>query len=183
MGKMSINKEQQYKKKGASPGKSIVLKTSSSGSQERETEHYQLHGIASGVTPDSRAVEVSVGTAGRIIVATQNYNLEVEVTAGQTKIYSTSADGKTLKSLIDLDVNGNVNINGDADFAVAFNDLKSEFNKLNDEYNKLVTRMLGWTPVANDGGAALKAAIVVPPSVAVSGSNIDLAKVDTVRFP
>lgn len=125
MGKMSIVKELLYKKKGSAPGKSIVLKTRSAGDQERETEHYQLHGISSGTTPDSRAVEVSTGTAGRVIIATHNYNLEVEVEAGQTKIYSTSADGKTLKSVIDLDVDGNILLNGDSKTFVTHSELNT----------------------------------------------------------
>lgn len=114
MGKMSIVKEFLYKVKGSAPGKSIVLKTRSAGDQERETEHYQIHGIASGATEDSRAVEIATGTAGRVIIATHNYNLEVEVEAGQTKIYSTTADGKTLKSLINLDIDGNIELNGNS---------------------------------------------------------------------
>lgn len=89
----------------------------------------------------------------------------------------TDFEGNTFKN------NGAVwEINGDDDFAVAFNDLKAEFNKLNDEYNKLATRLLAWIPVPGDGGAALKVALVVPPSVAVSGSVIDNAKVDNVKF-
>ena len=125
MGRMSKIKELYYKVKGSAPGKAVVLKTRSAGNQERETEHYQLHGIAGGTTPDAVGIEVSTGTAGRVIIATQNYNLEVEITAGITKIYSTSADGKTLKSLIELDTAGNINLNGDSKPFVTHAELNS----------------------------------------------------------
>jgi hypothetical protein len=103
-----------YKRKGSNTGKSTIIKTSAAGGQERETELYHNPGISSGPTPNDTAVTVESGTSGRISVATQNYRLEVEVTAGQTKIYSTSADGETLKSLIELDTSGNIKLNGDS---------------------------------------------------------------------
>jgi len=113
---MAISKitSTEYKRKGSNPGKSLIIKTLAAGNQERETELYNVPGIASGPTPDDIAVEVPSGTSGRIAVATQNYRLEVEVTAGQTKIYSTSADGETLEALIFLDETGKITIENDA---------------------------------------------------------------------
>ena len=113
---MAISKitSAEYKRKGSNPGKSLIIKTLAAGNQERETELYNVPGIASGPTPDDIAVEVPSGTSGRIAVATQNYRLEVEVTAGQTKIYSTSADGETLEALIFLDETGKITIENDA---------------------------------------------------------------------
>lgn len=103
-----------YKRKGTNAGKSTVLKTEAGAGQERETELYHNPGIATGPTVGDEVVTVNVGTSGRIAVATQNYRLEVEVTAGETKIYSTSADGETLKSLIELDTAGLIKLNGDS---------------------------------------------------------------------
>lgn len=79
-------------------------------------------------------------------------------------------------------VDGEIKINGSDDYAVAFNNLKTEFDKLNDAYNDLVGRLLGWTPVPNDGGTALKTALTMPSPIAVSGSVIDNAKVENVRL-
>ena len=112
---MAISKitSTEYKRKGSNPGKSLIIKTLAAGNQERETELYNVPGIASGPTPNDIAVEVPSGTSGRIAVATQNYRLEIEVTPGQTKVYSTSTDGATLKSTIILDVDGNISLNGD----------------------------------------------------------------------
>ena len=102
--------------------------------------------------------------------------------SGEVRIYSRDDNG-ALQAYSLHKKDGVLELNGNADFAVAFNDLKAEFNKLNSEYNKLVSRMLAWTPVPTDGGTALKTAITVPPSVAVSGSNIDNVKVATVVLP
>ena len=102
--------------------------------------------------------------------------------SGEVRFYARNDSGVE-QSFLWIKKDGTIEINGDTDFAVAFNDLKVEFNKLNSEYNKLVSRMLAWTPVPTDGGTALKTAITVPPTVAVSGSNIDNAKVAAVRLP
>ena len=115
----------EYKKKGSNSGKSAIIKTEAAGGQERETELWHSPGIASGPTPNDIAVSVPSGTNGRIAVATQNYRLEVEVEAGKTTIYSTSADGETLKSTIVLDVDGNISMNGDTKRFVTHAELDS----------------------------------------------------------
>jgi len=102
-----------YKIKGTNDGKSSVIKTEAGAGQERETELYHPPGISSGPTVGDESVTVNVGSSGRIAIATQNYRLEVEVTAGQTIIYSTSVDGETLKGEILLDTDGTINMNGD----------------------------------------------------------------------
>lgn len=106
--------EIDYKIKGTNDGKSTVIKTEAGAGQERETELFHNPGISSGPTVGDEAVTVNVGSSGRIAIATQNYRLEVEVTEGQTIIYSTSTDGETLKSQILLDTDGTINMNGDS---------------------------------------------------------------------
>ncbi len=113
----------EYKAKGTNDGKSLVIKTSAAGGQERETELYHPPGIASGPTPEDISISVPSGTNGRIAVATQNYRLEIEVEAGATTVYSTSADGSTLKSTIVLDVDGNISMNGDTKAFVTHTEL------------------------------------------------------------
>lgn len=115
----------EYKKKGSNAGKSVIIKTEAAGGQERETELWSNPGIASGPTPNDIALSVPSGTNGRIAVATQNYKLEIEVEAGATTIYSTSADGETLKSTIVLDVDGNISMNGDSKRFVTHAELDS----------------------------------------------------------
>lgn len=120
MGRLNIIKGILYKAKGAAPGKAVVLTTKAAGGQERETELYHPPGLSSGPTPEDIGVEVSSGTAGRVTIAAHNYKLEIEVTAGETILYSTSADGETLKSTIKLDTNGNILLNGDSKTFVTF---------------------------------------------------------------
>lgn len=68
-----------------------------------------------------------------------------------------------------------VEINGNADYAVAFNDLKTEFNKLKDDYNNhthVITKVM-------PGVGSITSELAVP----VNTSAIDNAKVETVRLP
>lgn len=69
--------------------------------------------------------------------------------------------------------NGEIEINGKDDYAVAFNDLKTEFNKLKDDYN---AHQHSYNP--GPGAAALCAV-----TASQNTSNIDLAKVDKVKLP
>jgi hypothetical protein len=166
MGRMSIIKELLYKVKGSSPGKSIVLKTNAAGDQGRETSHYQLHGISSGPTPEDVGIEVSIGTAGRVIVATHKYKLEVSVTAGETKIFSTSADGQTLKSLIELDVSGNIKLNGDTKTFVTHAELDTAIQSFITALN------LHTHPTAATG----------PPSPPTASMSLDISSAETTTI-
>lgn len=142
---------------------------------------YGVSGDDSPPLPNDRVLIVEKNGTGSY-VACGVLVLSQGAEPGEKILYSRDSNG-AVKSTIKLLSTGIIEINGNADFAVAFNDLKIEFNKLNDEYNKLVTRMLSWIPVPGDGGAALKASIIIPPSVSISGSNIDNAKVAGVKLP
>ena len=118
-------------------------------------------------------------------------DLEPETDPGEKEIYSTDNPVTEKKAKIKLASNGdilidayggatlnikadgNIEINGNADYAVAFDDLKAEFNKLKDDYNS-------HTHNYNPGPGAPAATTVTS---AVNTSNIDLAKVDDVRLP
>jgi hypothetical protein len=112
MGRLVRVVKSMFSKRGSAPGKSVVVQTTAAGNAERTTEVYHPPGISSAPTMEDRAVEIPLGTGTRVILAFHNYRLEVEVEAGQTKIYSTSADGSMLKALINLKVDGTVEING-----------------------------------------------------------------------
>lgn len=102
-----------FKKKGAAPGKSVIIQTESSGGQERNSEMYHNPGISSGPTKSDRIIEVSAGSGVRVAIAAHNYRIEVEVIDGETIIYSTNTAGDTVKSVIKLDNAGNIDLNGD----------------------------------------------------------------------
>ena len=63
------------------------------------------------------------------------------------------------KVIIDCD---NIVYNGgDNDGLVKVKELKTKLNDLEKEFNKLKQVFTAWSPVSNDGGAALKAAVAV----------------------
>lgn len=102
-----------FKKKGAAPGKAIIIQTLSAGEQERTAEMYHSPGISSMPTENDRVISVPIGTASRVIIAAHNYRIEVEPSSGETIIYSTNGDGSVVKSTIKLDNDGNIDLNGD----------------------------------------------------------------------
>lgn len=93
------------------PGAAITIQVESATGENREIEYYQLPGISAGPTPEDRAATVDLG-GYRVAVASHNYRIEVEVDAGAVTIYSTNAAGDTVQSRIDLDVDGNIDLNG-----------------------------------------------------------------------
>lgn len=54
---------------------------------------------------------------------------------------------------------GNVYLNGADQFAVLGNTLKDELTKLDLKFDALIQVLQAWTPIPNDGGAALKTAL------------------------
>ncbi len=62
-------------------------------------------------------------------------------------------------SKVEVLANGEVHLNGDGEGGlVIVSDLVSRLNTIEQDINTLKTVFTGWTPVPNDGGAALKAA-------------------------
>lgn len=109
-----------FKKKGAAPGKAIIIQTIAAGDQERTTEMYHNPGISSAPTIEDRIISVPVGAGTRVIIASHNYRIEVEPDAGETIIYSTNSAGDTVKSQIKLDNDGNIDLNGDGKKLVTY---------------------------------------------------------------
>jgi hypothetical protein len=86
---------------------------------------------------------------------------------GEKILYSRDSNG-TVKSTIKLLSTGIIELNGNADFAVAFNDLKAGFDQLKLDYN---------THVHVETGAS-----TLVPTV-LSAASIDTAKVSGVKLP
>lgn len=98
--------------KGAAPGKCIVAKSVGLGGGVTTTEMYQAPGLVSRPAKGARHVLVPVGSGRRYVVsiACKNYSVDVSVGEGETEIFSTSADGKTVKAEILLSADGRVTI-------------------------------------------------------------------------
>ncbi len=131
--------------------------------------------------PDgSKVIILSAGSAWKIAVAVDD-GIEPEMQPGEKKVYSVSEGA--IQAFINFLVSGNIEINGNADFAVRYTKLETAFNTLKSEFDTLVQTFNTHTHVYNPGpgsGAptAVPAALGQP-----SQADISPAKVDTVKLP
>ena len=130
MGFLATCKSLTYEKKGTAQGKSIYLKTSAGAGQDRISELYHPPGISSAPTKEDSIIDAQIGSGKRVSIVSHNYRIEVEVIDGQTKIYSTNADGSEIKSLIFLDNDGNIELNGNDKTFVTFAELDTALQNM-----------------------------------------------------
>jgi phage gp45-like len=124
-----------WQTRGAAPGSAVVVQLASGGDQQRTAEFYQLPGIASGPTPQDRAVVVPTASGYRVVVASHNYRVNVEVSAGETIIYSTDADGGAKQAEIKLTTDGKIDLNGSSKTLVTHAELDTALQNLVTAFN------------------------------------------------
>lgn len=113
-------------KKGAAPGKAIITKSVGLGGGVTTEEMYQAPGLVSRPSKGARHIKIPVGQGRRYMVsiACKNYNVNVEVGEGETAIFSTTSDGKTVKAKIQLGSDGKIYAgNTEANFATLYFEL------------------------------------------------------------
>lgn len=99
-------------RKGNAPGDAVIVQAEATKGDVLTAELYQQPGLYSAPPKDARGVFVPLGGSRRygVIIATHNYELNIQVNEGETTIYSTTPDGKTIKARIDLKSSGAINI-------------------------------------------------------------------------
>lgn len=100
-----------------------------------------------------------------------------DLKVGESVLFSTSENGKDLKSYIRLNNDGTMHQNGDADNLVGFLELKDGFDKLKADFNNLITAFNTHKhPTAATGS---------PSITTITGSkstaSIDLSKKDNLK--
>ena len=97
------------KKWHAAPGTAIVVTAKGLGGAALETEIAHPPGIFGRPPKDFHGVFLPVGQGRRygVIVAGLNYSLNINISAGETAVYSTDANG-TVKARMDFDATGKV---------------------------------------------------------------------------
>ncbi len=117
-------------RKGNAPGDSYIAQAQGSEGDVLTPEVYTLPGIVS-CAPDG-TLGMFVPFSGRrgVVVATNNYQIRIEIARGETTIYSTTPDGKTVKAQIDLDGEGNIDLNGDSKKFVTYAELNTALQAL-----------------------------------------------------
>lgn len=108
------------------PGPTVIVKGLGLGGVTREASLYQQHGLRSRPVAGSRGVFVPFGSGSRegVVIATENYTLDITLDEGGAAIYSTDAAG-AVQALIKLRADGSVELNGDSKRLVTYGELNT----------------------------------------------------------
>ena len=168
-------------KKGTYPGDvsgdSIIATGEASAEKAETAQVYGHHGLISNPAPGTRAIRIRIGSID-IIIAAYSYKVPVPEDPGATKLYSTDADGNE-ESTINLLPDGTIEINGNADNAVSFQDLKTAMDNLKASIDTATAGSItGHTHV--ETGVTTASGVGTAPPVTV---DISASKVDEVKLP
>lgn len=165
--------------KQVSGGNWTLVKTQVSGRDDiQETPQAVPFGIDARPIEGIKAVYSATENTGEPILI--GYFMEVaEVEAGEIKTFSTNDSG-AIQAFILHKKNGDLHLNGDADNAVRFSELKTAFDELKADFNNHLTNWNTFAAayVPGTGGAPADAT-----SSTSSTANIDPAKIDEIKTP
>ena len=109
MGLMTLTKT-IFARKGNAPGDSYIAQAEGVKGDVLTPEVYTLPGIVSCAPDGTLGVFLPISGRRGVIVSTNNYQVRIEVERGETTIYSTTPDGKTVKAKMELKSSGAINI-------------------------------------------------------------------------
>lgn len=136
------------------------------------------YGIDSNPIKDMYAIYAPTETKGKKVIVGY-INVEKLAETGEVRLFSTNDSG-ALQTYIWCKKDGTIQLGGDANFAVKFNELKSAFDELQQDMETLKQVFTTWVPVPTDGGAALKAASATWSATPLV-QNIDNAKNEDIK--
>lgn len=96
----------------SAPGNAVNANGTGLGGVSHDAEMYSVSGVFSRPRPGARGVLVEVGR-GLIVVATHDYRVNINISEGETAIYSQASDG-SIQARIDLDAAGKVGVSNAA---------------------------------------------------------------------
>jgi len=177
-----------------SDGKVRMLQIEFSEENVQSVELASICGIDYNPPDDAIGFCMDIYNAGKICIASSD-EIEPSVDKGEIEVYS--SDEGTKKSRIYLLKDGSIQIisdfievisdlieiNGNADYAVRFNELKTQFDELVQKFNALVDLYNAHTHFYNPGPSP--PALTVSPVFKATSSTADIsgAKVEEVKFP
>lgn len=136
-------------------------------------------GIDSNPIKDMIAVYGPTSDKGEtVIIGYLNKNQLAEI--GETRLFSTDANGTTLKFSVWLKNNGTLELGGGNDFLLRFSKTKEVVDELQNDIATLKQAFTTWVVTANDGGAALKAASAAWAAQQLA-KNINDAKIEQIK--
>lgn len=154
----------------------LLLQCEVSGPKDIQTVEYMSHAGDDHIPPEGTIVTIlSAGQSWKIAIASSDENnFTTGLSEGERKIFAPGG------AFIIWRDDGTLEVNGDADFAAAFNDLKAGFDSLVSDFNALVVAYNAHTHVSV---TSLGTPTPPVPTGSSSSASIDAAKVDTVKLP
>ena len=174
---ITSTKKGQYP--GDNSGDSIIATGEAQASKGETAQVYGQAGFISIPAKDVKGVRFRIGSLD-IIIGAFNYKVPLPDNQGDSKVYSTDADGNE-KATCKLLADGTIEINGNSDFAVAFNDLKAGFDKLKSDYNTFLTTI--YNLHTHVSVTSLGTPTVPIPVGTGTIASIDASKVAGVKLP
>lgn len=80
--------------------------------QGQEREVWSTPGVRSCPPTGAVGVWLPIGGDKRVVVAMQNYRIDINLAQGETAVYSTNADGDTVEAVQVFRADGTIEING-----------------------------------------------------------------------
>lgn len=175
--KIGIVKGREFKANRDGQNIRLMLQVEITDSNDIHTvEFMSSAGVDTNPANGSKVLIVDVGSAYKIAIAADD-NIEPSSEEGGNGIYSVSSGA--IAAFINLLSGGTIEINGNNDFAIRFNEMKTAFDELKADLNTFIGVYNGHNhPTAPSGP-------VSPPSAPGSSSTADMsgAKVDEVKLP
>lgn len=142
-------------------------------------ELYGPAGDESRPKKDDLVIVIPLAPAWKIAIAVGG-SIVPTMLEGEKKLFSRDASG-AIAAFINFLQNGNLQLNGEGDFAVRFTALETAFNELKGKYNDLVTKH----NTHKHGGVTPGGGITAGPDLTGSSSAADIApaKIEEIEVP
>lgn len=130
------------------------------------------------IDTDDVSIIVIPEEGSTVICAPVEHNDKILIVSSYSKVKKVSIKNSNGGRLT-IEENGKINLNGDSfSGLVKADELKTQLDKTNQVVNALVESLLGFVPVAGDGGAALKAYAGVQLAGKVTGDYSNIKNTD-----
>lgn len=165
---------------GDTEGDSIIATGAGSADKGETAQVYGMPGFISNPGKGTKGIRLRIGSLD-VIIAALNYQVPLPSSPGESKLYSTDGDGAeqaTLKCKPD----GTIEINGDADNAVSYQDLKDALDNFKTSIDDAIS---GSITAHTHGGVTVGAGTTAVGSGTAPTVSVDItaSKVDEVKLP
>ena len=169
----------EFKKNRDSGNDRLLLQVQVTDADDIHTVEYMSPpGEDSNPPNGAKVLIIDVGRAYKIAIAADD-NVSPSMAEGEKKLYSIS-DG-AIAAFINFLASGIIEINGNSDFAVRFNEMQSAFDEFKDDFNQLVTDYTGHKHDGVQSGSESTAVADTPGTETTA--DISAAKVEEVKLP